>query len=304
MAGKMDCFGLTQSGTKQLLNQDQFLIADLEKSMRIHWSSLSLDDHSRLFGNSQGKLLLVADGMGGEDAGDQASRLATESITKYVLNTMPWFLQLDEQSDDDLHDELVEALQRCEERVEIDVQQHPERAGMGTTLTMAYLIWPRLYIVHAGNSRCYLFRQSSLKQITKDHNLAEELIVKGVLEADKVPEIWEDTLLNVIGGDDDSDLKPDVHKTKLQIGDKLLLCTDGLTKHVPDFKISEILSQDLSADETCTRLANQAKDNGGLDNITVIVARFLDGGDQEVAISKTIDAETGCSVKPTETKTF
>ncbi|QDU09824.1 PP2C family protein-serine/threonine phosphatase [Gimesia aquarii] len=304
MAGKMDCFGLSHIGSKQSLNQDQFLIADLEKAMRIHSSSLGLDDHSRMFGNSQGKLLLVADGMGRDAAGDQASRIATESITRYVLNTMPWFLRLDEQSDDDLHDELVEALQRCEKRVEIDVQQHPEREGMGTTLTMAYLIWPRLYLVHAGNSRCYLFRQSKLKQITKDHSLAEELVFSGVLEVDEVPEIWENTLVNLIGGHDDSDLNPDVHKARLQIGDTLLLCTDGLTKYVSDFKISEILSQNASADETCTRLVNQAKDDGGSDNITVIVARFLDSGDQDVAISETIDTETGCSVEQTKTKTF
>ena len=257
-----------------------------------------------MFGNTQGKLLLVADGMGGEAAGDQASRLATESISRYVLNTMPWFLRLNEQSDDDLHDELVEALHRSEKHVEFDIQQHPERAGMGTTLTMAYIIWPRTYVVHAGNSRCYLYRQSNLKQITKDHSLAEELILNGVLEVDEVPEIWENTLVNLIGGLDDRDLNPDVHKVRLQIGDTLLLCTDGLTKHVSDLQISEILSQDASANETCTRLVNQAKEDGGSDNITVVVARFLNGGDQDVAVSETIDAETGCSVKPTEPKAF
>jgi len=297
MTGKMDCFGLTHTGARKSLNQDQFLIADLEKSMRIHSSSLSLDDHSRLFGNSQGKLLLVADGLSHSATGDLASRLATDCITRYILNRMPWFLHLDEQSEHDLCEALVSALELCQERMELDVQEHPERAGMGTTLTMAYLLWPRIYVVHAGNSRCYLYRQSNLKQLTSDHSLAEKLVNSGALAADEVPEIWQNLLVNSIGGDNDSDLNPEIHKAHMQIGDTLLLCTDGLTKHVPDLIISAILSQNASADETCVRLINQAMENGGSDNITVVVARFLNEGEQDVAILESGDVQAKSGVK-------
>lgn len=298
MTGKMDCFGLTHTGFRQPVNQDQFLIADLEKSMRIHSSSLSLDNETRVFGNSQAKLLMVADGIGNSATGDLASRLATDSITRYVLNDMPWMLENDKQSDAELRDALISAFEHCEERIEFDVLEHPERAGMGSTLTMAYLIWPQLYVVHTGHSRCYLYRNSELRQLTRDHSLAERLVTSGTLEADEVPEIWQNLLVNSIGGDEDSDLKPEIQKKQIQMGDTLLLCTDGLTKHVPAILISQILSQDTMADETCVRLVNQAKDNGGSDNITVVVARFLDQGDQDVAMVRSLETETGTTKIP------
>lgn len=94
MTGKLDCFGLTDIGKVRTANEDQFLISDLVKSLLIHHTSLSHEDHTRLFGNSQGQLLLVADGMGGHAAGKQASTIAVESLARYVLNTMPWFFRL------------------------------------------------------------------------------------------------------------------------------------------------------------------------------------------------------------------
>lgn len=291
MTGKMDCFGLSHTGLKQPLNQDQFLIADLEKSMRVHLSSLNLDNHSRLFGNSQSKLLMVADGVGNSASGDLASRTATNCITNYLLNDLPWNLQSNTQSDSDLRNALVDAFEQCQVRVRSDMQEHPERTGMETTLTLAYILWPELYIVHAGHSRCYLFRNSKLLQLTQDHSLAERLVSSGTLEADEVPEIWQDMLVNSIGGDEDSDLNPEVHKTEIQMGDTLLLCTNGLTKHVSDSAVSEILSQDTMADETCIRLLNRAKDNGGSDNITVVIARFLDLGDQDLAQVDSLNVE-------------
>src|SRR5207248_2365824 len=132
----------------------------------IHQTSLSLEDHTRLFGGSQGKLLLVADGMGGEVGGRRASTLAVETLTHYVLNTMPWFFRLHEGSDADLHEELRSALEQCQNRIEDAASVDPQRAHMGTTLTLAYLMWPRLYVVHAGDSRCYLFRGNRLHQVT------------------------------------------------------------------------------------------------------------------------------------------
>ncbi|QDT41668.1 Serine/threonine phosphatase stp [Gimesia alba] len=302
MTGKMDCYGLTHTGPQQLPNQDQFLIADLEKSMRIHLSSLSLDNHSRLFGNSQAKLLMVADGTGNSETGDLASRLATDSITRYFLNNMPWFLQWDEDSDDDMCDALINAFEQCQKRMETDVQEHPERAGMGASLTLAYIVWPQLYVVHTGHTRCFLYRQSNLHQLTRDHSLAERLVTNGTLEEDEVPEIWQNLLLNSIGGDGDSVLNPDICKMQIQMGDALLLCTDGLTKHVPDSVISEILGQDTMADDTCVRLLSEVEAHEGTENATVVVARFLDIGDQDVTMIDSLDVETGNTQPPPKAK--
>lgn len=292
MTGKMDCYGLSRSGSLHSVNQDQFLIADLEKSMRIHSSSLSLDQNSRLYGNSQAKLLMVADGVGRSNAGDLASRLVTDCISRYLLNEMEWFLHRNDDTDAELYREFLNAFEFCQERLEDDIQEHPEHSGMETTLTLAYLTWPQLYLVHAGHSRCYLYRDSHLHQLTRDHSFAERLVTSGALEVDEVPEIWQELLVNSIGGNEDSDLNPEIVKTEVRIGDTLLLCTDGLTRQLPDLILSEILSQDLMADETCIRLVNRAIDQGGTDNITAVVARFLDLGDQDVSLTVSLDADT------------
>ena len=276
MRGKMDCFGLTDVGKTREVNEDQFLIADLNRSMLIHQTSLSHEDHTRLFGGSQGKLLLVADGMGGHAEGKRASALAVQTLTHYVLNTMPWFFRLHESSDADLDEDLRGALLQCQQRLEEAAATDPQRARMGTTLTMAYLLWPRLYVVHAGDSRCYLWRGGRLEQVTRDHTVAQRLVDQGVLEpAEAEGSRWSHVLYNCVGGGS-HELNPDVYKATLQMGDSLLLCSDGLSKVVPDQQLRDLLAHKLGAEETCRRLVALANDLGGPDNITVVVAHFLD----------------------------
>src|SRR5262249_35591209 len=158
----------TDRGRVRESNEDQFLIANLTKSMLVHQTSLGLDEQTHLFGTSMGRLLLVADGMGGHAAGKRASALAVDSLTAYVLNTMHWFFRLRQDDEEQFLDDLKHALAYCQERVRAEGERVPGRRGMGTTLTMAYLIWPRLYVVHAGDSRCYLLRKGRLRQITRD----------------------------------------------------------------------------------------------------------------------------------------
>src|SRR6266478_5965215 len=117
MPGKMDCYGLTDIGRVREVNEDQSLVADLNKSMLIHQTSLAHEDHTRLFGSSQGQLLLVADGLGGVAGGRRASALAVETLARYVLNTMPWFFRLQEGLVD-LDGELRAALEQCQKRIE------------------------------------------------------------------------------------------------------------------------------------------------------------------------------------------
>jgi PPM family protein phosphatase len=117
MRGKMDCYGLTDIGKARSVNEDQFLVADLNKSMLVHQTSLSQEDHTRLFGGSQGQLLLVADGMGSHTAGEQASALAVQGLEEYVLNTMSWFFHLQENIECDLMEELKAAPEACQKRI-------------------------------------------------------------------------------------------------------------------------------------------------------------------------------------------
>jgi protein phosphatase len=278
MRGKMDCHGLTDRGRKRESNEDQFLVADLNRSMLIHQTSLHLDDHTRLFGGSQGHLLLVADGMGGHAAGERASSLAVDTLARYVLNTMPWFMGLREDHEDDLRDQLVTAMERCQDRIEQEAAAHAERHGMGTTLTLAYLLWPRLYVVHAGDSRCYVLRGGRLRQVTTDHTMAQRMVEAGVLAKEEAAgSRLGHVLWNCLGGGEHA-LRPEVSKVLLAVGDTLLLCTDGLTTCVPDERIRDTLAAPHGAEETCRRLVDAANGAGGPDNVTVVVAHFRDAG--------------------------
>jgi protein phosphatase len=270
----MDCHGQSDVGRKRTVNEDQFLIAELSKSMLIHQTSLSHEDHSRLFSGSQGKLFLVADGMGGESAGEVASALAVETVARYLLNTMPWFFRLEQGHEDDLHGELRATLEACQRSIQA-ASTAPGRQRMGTTLTMAYLLWPRLYVVHAGDSRCYLLRGGRLEQITTDHTIAQRMVEQGTLSQEEADQSrWSHVLYNCVGGGS-HEINPDVYHANLEPGDVLLLCTDGLTKVVPDERIRSVLARDEKAEQTCRRLVELANDDGGPDNVTVVVARFL-----------------------------
>ena len=131
IAIQMDCYGRTDIGKKRSSNEDQFLIADLNKSLRVHQTSLGLDHQTRLFGGSQGHLLVVADGMGGCAAGERASTLAIDSVVSYVLDTLHWFYRLNENSEDDFRDDLKAALHHCQARLAIEMAAIPKREGMG-----------------------------------------------------------------------------------------------------------------------------------------------------------------------------
>jgi len=273
MRGKMDCYGLTDVGEVRPMNEDQFLIADLNKSMLIHQTSLSHEDHTRLFGSSQGKLLLVADGVGGESGGKQASTLVVEALAHHVLNAMPWAQHLD-AGHPDPDEELRAALEACQRRLEAAAGRDPGRQRMGTTLTMAYLLWPRLYVVHAGDSRCYLMRGGRLEQVTTDHTVAQQLVEAGQLAPEQAEgSRWSHVLYKCVGGGS-HELNPDVYKATLHVGDSLLLCTDGLTNVVSDDQIRDVLGRGEGAAEACRRLVTLAKAGGGPDNITVVVAHF------------------------------
>jgi PPM family protein phosphatase len=275
MLSRMDCSGLTDVGRVRPTNQDHYLIADLNKSMRVHATSLSLDDETRVYGGSQGKLLLVADGMGGEEIGERACTIAVDRLTTYVLNSLGWCFRLEESSEHDFEDDLKKALESCQRGIQLAADRHPEMQTMGTTMTMVYIVWPRAFVVHVGDSRCYLLRNRRLEQITVDHTMAELLGADKKMsreEAQNSP--MGHVLWNVLGGRSD-DLTVDVYKVTLEIDDVLLLCTDGLFNMVPHEKLEALLSSGAKAERACRQLVDLANENGGKDNITVIVSHFL-----------------------------
>lgn len=268
---RIECYSVSSPGRVRPSNQDQYLIGTLAKSILIQQTSMDKRDHSRLMGDSLGQLLLVADGMGGMGGGNVASSLAVEAVVSYALNAMPWFLRLDQSREQELGRELKAAVERSAEAVRAAAASDPELAKMGTTLTMAYLVWPRAYVVHAGDSRCYLFREGRLFQVTRDQTMAQKLVDQKVLTEEQAGKsTWRNVLWSAIGGT--AELYAEVYKVLLAPGDALLLCTDGLTKHVSDEQIGSVLAERDSPEDACRRLVGLANEAGGTDNVTVVIA--------------------------------
>ena len=284
MPGKMDCYGQSHVGLVRSKNEDQFMIADLKKSVVIHQTSLSYDNETELLGGSQAKLLLVADGVGGNAAGDQASRLALENVVQYLLNAMHWiFLPEDEREETFMHD-LKSALEFTQGRIQRTAENSPSHLGMGTTITMAYVVWPHVYLVHVGDSRAYLFHKREMLQLTHDQTYAQALADAGAIAPEQIARSPLNHVLFSLLGCDAAQLEPQVCKSTLSWDDTLLLCTDGLTRHLSTEQIAEILASGRSAKAVASQLINSANAAGGRDNTTVIVASFGDGeSDTDVA---------------------
>ncbi len=145
---------------------------------------------------------------------------------------------------------------------------------MGTTLTVGYSTGDELFVAHAGDSRAYLLRGGKIRQLTRDHNLAQLLVDSGAAAADS-PEVRKSrhVLTNVLGGPDPG-VEVDVHRERLLDGDTLLFCTDGLNDRIADPDIARVLSAAPTCQDACHALVNLALERGGRDNVTVVVARY------------------------------
>ena len=285
--GKMDCSAVSDLGRKRKTNEDQFIVAELVKNARIQSSSLGHEDRREFRGKSKAQLMLVADGMGGHAAGKTASNVASEHALDYILNNLNWSGDSRSDSKDpevderqaQLMDGLSAAVKSCQKAIMDEASWNPKHRGMGTTLTAAVVNWPSLYIAHVGDSRCYLLRDGQLMQLTRDHTFAQAMVDAGEMSKEEAAESrLTHTLWNVVGGHEPT-LEPDVFAHELEIGDAILLCSDGLTNHLSDELIAEVISNSTSSHRVCDALVQLANEYGGKDNITAIVARFVDSDD-------------------------
>jgi serine/threonine protein phosphatase PrpC len=227
-------------------------------------------------------LAMVADGVGGGTKGAEASRIALEAVTQYVSRSMRCYYAAGSGDDREFYESLQEGALQCHAELVRRGEENPEYRGMATTLTLYLGVWPRAYLLQVGDSRCYLLRRSELTQITRDQTMAEELIDLGVLtRADAADSRLAHTLSSSIGG---RQTAPVVTRLDVTWGNILLLCSDGLTKHVSDERIRDRLGAMTSAKQVCEDLLQEALEGGGSDNITMIIARALqDSPDPEVA---------------------
>ncbi|MCH7473443.1 MAG: serine/threonine-protein phosphatase [Gemmatimonadetes bacterium] len=271
---EIDVFGTTDIGKIRSENQDQFLICALQKHVEV-WGT-SLTDEERLArltsGDRMGFLALVADGVGGSAGGKEASQTAVESVLDYVTHSMQCFYTSDPRHEDDFLKSLHEAVMLSHEIVQQKAGSDTAGERMATTLTMYMGVWPRAYVVQVGDSRCYQLRDGNLQRVTKDQTLVQQLVDDGVVNQSQADRSrWRHILSSAIGG---STATPVTTKIDLQWGDVLLLCTDGLTRHVSEEEIEDRLNRMESAERVVYDLVSLALKRGGSDNITVVVGRI------------------------------
>ncbi|HEX5387492.1 MAG TPA: protein phosphatase 2C domain-containing protein [Gemmatimonadales bacterium] len=262
----IDVFGLTHPGLVRPNNEDQFLIASLHKTMRVHSTSVPVDRLSGLTSESRGHLFVVADGVGGRPGGEHASGTALQAIAAYATNTLRLYYQHDPAPEGPFLSDLEAAVSEGHAAV------LAEAAGTATTLTMILVRWPRAYLVHVGDSRCYRLREGKLEQMTKDQTMAQALVDAGVLPPDQVSESrWANVLSSALGA---QEMRPAITSFDCRWEDVVMLCTDGLTKHVADDEIATQLRETRSAEQICRNLIELALARGGSDNVTVVAGRL------------------------------
>jgi protein phosphatase len=266
-------YGATDRGRLRPTNEDQFLIADLTKAMHVRQTSLAQPPDR--FGEQNGHLFLVADGMGGHHAGEHASALAVTLIEQFALNTFKWFMPLTAAHAENVVTDFQDAVEQADATIVEAASKRAELHGMGTTLTLAYHYEAELLVIHAGDSRAYLFRDENLHQITQDHTVVAEMVRRGELDsAEARRHRLRHMITNVVGGTEVG-VHAEAHSVELRRDDALLLCSDGLTEMLSHSDITEVLRGEPNPEVACMRLISLANECGGRDNITAIVARFL-----------------------------
>lgn len=270
---EIDVYGLTHTGKVRRDNQDHFLICALRKQIAVYQTSLPEPTNLVTGPERLAFLMMVADGVGGGAKGEEASRLALEAVTQYVSGTMRCYYAAGAENDQEFTQSLEEAALQCSAEVRRRGESDPDYLGMATTLTLFLGVWPKVYILQVGDSRCYFFRQGELRQLTRDQTMAQELVDIGVMtRADVAGTRFARTLSSSIGG---RLTDPAVTRFDITWGTVVLLCSDGLTAHVSDERIRARLAAMTSSKQVCEELLGDALDGGGTDNITIIVGRAL-----------------------------
>ncbi len=222
-------------------------------------------------------LFVLADGMGGEAHGEVASALAVETVVKHCIegreNPAAALLGEAKPGLTPKGRRLLSAIHLANQKVFQSAQEHPERQGMGATLTAAWIDGPQLSVGHVGDSRVYLLRTGQLQQLTSDHSLVAEQVRRGLLTATEAEQSnLQSVLLRALGTQ--AQVEVDVEEVGLFPGDVLLLCSDGLTRMVTEPEIAGTLQAEPVPQRAAEKLVQLANESGGIDNVTVIVVSF------------------------------
>ncbi|HWY07590.1 MAG TPA: Stp1/IreP family PP2C-type Ser/Thr phosphatase [Candidatus Acidoferrales bacterium] len=224
-------------------------------------------------------LFILSDGMGGEAHGEVASAMAVDAVNKYcetekedsgatVLDEVPANISSQTRR-------LRQAVAQANFQIFQSAQKNPEQRGMGATITALWLKDTLMSIAHVGDSRAYLLRNGNLQQLTNDHSLVAEQVRRGLITPQQAEESeMQSVLLRALGAHPEVEI--DVDEVEIIPRDVLLLCSDGLTRMVTEPEIAGALQAETIPSAAGERLIALANENGGIDNVTVIVVRFED----------------------------
>lgn len=270
LPGGLDVFGASDVGRVRQNNEDHFIIAGIHKAIDLRQTNLEDRRPIEQLRGAEAQLLVVADGVGGNAGGEIASGTAVSTLLEYVSRAAGCFTNFDTDAEHDFLADLEAAVMQAHERVKA---VSTDRSPPATTLTMVTFVWPRGYLVHVGDSRAMFLRDGRLRTITRDQTMAEAMVDAGALtEEQAARSSLANKLYSALGAEE---IHPSVGLVDFRVGDVLLLCSDGLTKHVSDARIAEVLGVPGSAETMTRTLIADALAGGGTDNVTVIVARVV-----------------------------
>lgn len=271
--------GMTDVGVARSNNEDAFRVVDLASN-----DTIDVGQHMLVELGAPGLLLVVCDGMGGENAGEVASALAVDAICSHMAAA---------SGEDDAAAALRAALDHANELV-VAAAREPGRKGMGTTVIAVLIRGGDAITAEVGDSRAYVLRGGTLAQLSKDQTYVQLLLDQGLLAPDAVKSsVAKNVVLQAVGKA--PELLVAQRRLSLRSGDQILLCSDGLSSYVKDDEIKDVLASSVSLDEACTALVALANERGGHDNVTVITA--LVGTQQAATPGETID-ETLTTIRP------
>jgi protein phosphatase len=259
---------LSHPGRVRPNNEDHYLVIERRRVRSVLLSNMPegylrpADDVSYV--------MAVADGVGGMAFGELASMLVLRSGWEQAPNSIKWTWIVTDREVEELKERVSLVFQRMHEALLQHGRRDPECAGMGTTLTGAYTVGPEAFVAHVGDSRAYLYRAGALVQLTRDHTKAQDQLDAGL----PVPSrSWYHMLTNCLGGMDRL-VQVEFHHLRLSDGDRLLLCTDGLSDLVGHQEIAEVLGKHVHSQKAVDALVALALERGGRDNVTVVLARY------------------------------
>lgn len=271
----VDFFGMSEKGPVRANNEDHFLLVRVGRAVETVQTNLSEAETlpGELFEES-GYGMVLADGVGGEAAGEIASRQAIYTLLSLALHTPDWQFRWGPKERNTVMWRMKDRFRRINDALLRNARTDPAVTGMCTTMTAAVIHGNGLIIGHIGDSRAYLLRNGKLIRLTRDHTLGERLVEDGTHTPNDPLVLGLRGLLLKALGATEGECEPDVYDSLLENKDHLLLCTDGLTDMVDDVQIETIMNEASSAESACRALVDRALSNGGRDNVTVIVARY------------------------------